>query len=208
MSRDLAASRFATLSFERRVSAPLATLYQAWTAPAARAVWAPPAPGVTVEFLEADSRVGGREVSLCKVAGEPDIRVEAGWLEMQPNQVSVNYEVVSREGAVQSAALVTAGFAAGGRGEPDFGDGPACPRSPPTWSRATARALTQVIGNPRRCGRADHGAGTGDQGARSQLVWRRLDECREPAESGGGRTGFPAAPAGSTCARAANGSST
>ncbi|MBL9051984.1 MAG: SRPBCC domain-containing protein [Tabrizicola sp.] len=114
MSLDLAADRFATLTFERKVAAPCATLFAAWTAPAARAVWAPPAPGVTVEFLEADSRVGGREVSLCKVAGEPDIRVEAGWLEIQPNQVSVNYEVVSREAVVQSAALVTAGFVAEG----------------------------------------------------------------------------------------------
>jgi uncharacterized protein YndB with AHSA1/START domain len=57
--------RFATLTFERDVAAPLSVLWQAWTAPAARAVWAAPAPSVTVEFLEADTRVGGREVSLC-----------------------------------------------------------------------------------------------------------------------------------------------
>lgn len=37
--------RFATLTFERRVAAPVATLWQAWTAPTARAVWAPPRPG-------------------------------------------------------------------------------------------------------------------------------------------------------------------
>ena len=35
--------RFATLTFEREVSAPVAILWQAWTAPAARAVWAAPA---------------------------------------------------------------------------------------------------------------------------------------------------------------------
>jgi len=100
--------RFATLTFERRVAAPAATLWQAWTAPAARAVWAAPAPEVTVEFLEADTRVGGREVSLCKVAGQPDIRCEGGWLELQPGRRSVNYEVVSSEGVTRSAALVTA----------------------------------------------------------------------------------------------------
>ena len=72
--------RFATLTFEREVSAPVATLWEAWTAPAARAVWAAPTPAVTVEYLEADTRVGGREVSLCKVAGQPDIRSRAaGW---------------------------------------------------------------------------------------------------------------------------------
>ncbi len=108
--------RFATLTFERQVAAPVATLWQAWSAPAARAVWAPPAPGVKVDFIEADTRVGGREVSICKVAGQPDIRVEGGWLDLQPEARSVGYEVVSSEGAAQSAALITADFSADGLG--------------------------------------------------------------------------------------------
>ena len=107
--------RFATLTFERDVAAPLPVLWQVWTAPAARAVWAAPAPSVTVEFLAADTRVGGREISLCKVKGQPDIRCECGWLELQPAARSVNYEVVSSRGATQSAALVTADFS--GMGE-------------------------------------------------------------------------------------------
>lgn len=102
------ANRFATLRFERDIAAPMATLWQAWTAPSARKVWAAPTPAVTVEFLEADSRVGGREVSLCKVEGQPDIRCEVGWLDVQPMLCSVNYEVVSCEGVTQSVALVTA----------------------------------------------------------------------------------------------------
>lgn len=111
MSRDLTFDRFATLTFERKVSAPVATLFAAWTSPAARAVWASPAPAVTVEFLESASRVGGREVSLCKVFGQPDIRVEAGWLDLVDALRTVGYEVVSQEGRRQSAALVTADFA-------------------------------------------------------------------------------------------------
>lgn len=102
--------RFATLTFERKVVAPRSTLFQAWTAPAARAVWAAPTPGVTVEFLEADTRVGGREISICKVGGEPDIRVDAGWLDLVPQARTVGYEVVSRQGERLSAALVTADF--------------------------------------------------------------------------------------------------
>ena len=82
--------RFATLHFERQVAAPVATLWQTWTAPAARAVWAAPTPTVSVEFLEADSRTGGREISLCKVDGQPDIRCEVGWLDMQQAQRSVS----------------------------------------------------------------------------------------------------------------------
>jgi uncharacterized protein YndB with AHSA1/START domain len=103
---------FATLTFERNVAAPVQTLWQAWTAPAARAVWAAPAPSVTVEFLESDPRVGGREVSVCRVAGQPDIRCDAGWLEMQPDRRSVGYEVISSEGVTHSSALVTADLAA------------------------------------------------------------------------------------------------
>lgn len=109
-------SRFATLTFQRRVAAPVATLWQAWTAPAARAVWAAPSPDVTVEFLQADSRPGGHEISLCKAEGQPDIRCECGWLEMQPGRRSVNYELVSIRGTTQSAALVTADFISEGKG--------------------------------------------------------------------------------------------
>ena len=109
-ARDHAASRFATLTFERYVAAPLPVLWQTWTAPAARAVWAAPSPSVTVAFVEADTRVGGREVSLCKVEGRPDIRCECGWLELQPLSRSVNYEVISSDGVTQSSALVTAEF--------------------------------------------------------------------------------------------------
>lgn len=105
--------RIATLVFEREVAAPLNALWEAWTAPDARAIWAAPSPAVTVEFLEADTRVGGREVSLCKVDGRPDIRCECGWLVLQPALRSVNYEVVSSEGETQSAALVTADFEGG-----------------------------------------------------------------------------------------------
>jgi uncharacterized protein YndB with AHSA1/START domain len=106
--------RFATLTFEREMAAPSAVLWEAWTAPAARAIWAAPSPAVTVEFLEADTRVGGREVSLCKVKGRPDIRCECGWLALQPELCGVNYEVISSEGVTQSAALVTANISGTG----------------------------------------------------------------------------------------------
>lgn len=109
-------SGFATLDFAREVETPVETLWQAWTAPAARAVWAAPAPEVTVEFVEAETAEGGREVSLCKVAGQPDIRCEVGWLELRPAARSVNYELVSSEGVTRSAALVTAIFADAGAG--------------------------------------------------------------------------------------------
>ncbi|MEO4043309.1 SRPBCC family protein [Hoeflea sp. CAU 1731] len=102
--------RFATLTFERKAAAPVDTLWEVWTAPAARAVWAAPSDAVTVEFLEADLRAGGREITLCREEGQPDIRCECGWIALQPSQRSVNYEVISSEGEMLSVALVTADF--------------------------------------------------------------------------------------------------
>jgi len=107
---DHAGNRFATLTFEQDVAAPVSVLWQVWTAPAVRAIWAAPGPSGVVEFVEADTRVGGREVSLCKVEDQPDTRCECGWLELQPAVRSVNYEVVSSGDVRQSAALVTADF--------------------------------------------------------------------------------------------------
>lgn len=107
---DNSEDRFATLTFERKVDAPLSALWHAWTAPAARQVWSAPNPSVTVEFLEADTRIGGREVSLCKAAGQPDFRCEIGWLAIDREARTVNYEVVSAGGEIQSAALITAEF--------------------------------------------------------------------------------------------------
>ena len=84
------------------------------TDPAARAVWAAPTPDVTVEFLEGDTRVGGREVSLCKADDHKDIRCEVNWLHLETAKSSVNSEVVSCEGIAHSAALVTADFSSDG----------------------------------------------------------------------------------------------
>lgn len=110
LSQDDRKSRFATLTFERDVAAPLATLWEVWTAPAARAIWAAPSPSVTIDLLRAETRVGGREISICKVEGQPDVHCECGWLELQPQLLSASYEVVSSGGVTQSVALVTADF--------------------------------------------------------------------------------------------------
>jgi uncharacterized protein YndB with AHSA1/START domain len=109
-------ARFATLTFERQVTASVGTLWQAWTAPTARAVWAAPSSAVIVDFLEADTRIYGREVSICRVEGQADVRCDVGWLDLQPARISVNSEVISCQGTTQSAALVTAEFSSFGAG--------------------------------------------------------------------------------------------
>ena len=107
---------FATLTFDRAIAADPATVWQVWTAPAARALWSSPSPAVTVDYLSAETSVGGREVSLCRAAGQPDIRCEVGWLALEEGKRSVNYEVVESEGVSRSAALVTASVRAEGSG--------------------------------------------------------------------------------------------
>jgi uncharacterized protein YndB with AHSA1/START domain len=67
-----------------------------------------------VEYLEADTRSGGREISLCKADGQPDMRCEIGWLELREAVRSVNYEVISCAEEIQSAALVTAVLSSSG----------------------------------------------------------------------------------------------
>jgi hypothetical protein len=49
-----------------------------------------------VEYLETGAGLEGREVSLCKVQGQPDIRCEDRWLVLEPEMRSVNSEVISR----------------------------------------------------------------------------------------------------------------
>ena len=167
-------SGFATLTFERDVAAPLSVLWQAWTAPAARAVWAAPTPSVTVEFLEADTRVGGREVSLCKVEGQPDIRCENGWLELQPAARSVNYEVISSDGVTQSAALVTADFSGA-----DERSRLVVTVQLSSLAEDMEAGYRQGFGagldNLAGAARADHGAAAGDTGAANHGLGR-VDE--------------------------------
>jgi hypothetical protein len=118
MTRDLTTDRFATLTFTRKVAAPVATLWQAWTSPAARAVWAAPAPGVTVEYsLRPMPASAVAKVSLCGWTGDPDIRVEgAGWTS-GPNGAWLGSRLARARRL--SAALVTAEFLGRGRRQPD-----------------------------------------------------------------------------------------
>jgi uncharacterized protein YndB with AHSA1/START domain len=116
MDRVVTSDRFATLTFERRVAAPVGTLWHAWLAPAARALWAAPNANVTVEFIETSTEVGGREVSLCKAKGYPDIRAEVRWLHLNPGHCAVNSEVITSTSGTDGVALVTADFVPDGEG--------------------------------------------------------------------------------------------
>ncbi len=101
-------SGFETLRFTQVYDAAPDRLWRAWTDPAARMRWSAPNPGVTVEFLEWGTHEGGREVSLCRADGAPEIRCEVGWIAVEPPLRTVNTEVLYAGGDRLSAALVTA----------------------------------------------------------------------------------------------------
>ncbi|MCU0910537.1 MAG: SRPBCC domain-containing protein [Rhodobacteraceae bacterium] len=109
-------ARFDTLRFTRDISSPPATVWQAWTDPGMRAAWSTNAPGISVSYLESDTRVGGREIALCRSPGDPEMRVETRWLALAAPSRSVSSEAVEAGGAPLSAALVTAEIAADGAG--------------------------------------------------------------------------------------------
>ena len=191
MTRNLASSsmtraapddrkdRFATLTFERDVAAPLSVLWQAWTAPAARAVWAAPTPSVTVEFLEADTRVGGREVSLCKVEGQPDIRCEVrlAGIAAGDAQRELRGDLVRGRDAIGSAG--DGGFLRHGRAQPAGRDGAAF-LAGRGYGGGLPTGLRRGTGQSRGRGRADHGAAAGDTGTASHRLGR-VDEPRDAA---------------------------
>lgn len=110
-------SHFATLEFARRLHAPPAVLWQAWIAPMARQIWSNPGEGVEIETLEADNRLGGREIALCRAPGSPELRIESLWLDITRPHQTVNVEqVIGPEGPL-SAALVTARIETGPEGD-------------------------------------------------------------------------------------------
>ncbi len=101
--------RFATLTFERDVAAPLAVLWQAWTAPAARRFGPHPRHQSPWSFLRPQQ--GGRTRGLALQGGGAAKYPLRGWLAgLQPALRSVNYEAISSGGVTQSVALVTADF--------------------------------------------------------------------------------------------------
>ncbi len=100
--------RHETLTFARHFPASPQRLWRAWTDPAARAIWAAPAPQVSIEFLRADTRTGGQETSICRAPGMADIHAEVRWLLVRSPDCTVNTEAITQDGSLQSLALVTA----------------------------------------------------------------------------------------------------
>ena len=203
---DAMSGRFATLTFEREVAAPVATLWQAWTAPAARAVWAAPdarGHGGVPRGRHPGGRARGLALQGGGAARHP-LRGRLAGAAARGAQRELRGDLVRGRDAIGGAG--DGGFRRRGRRQPGGGDGAALLAGRGHGGRLPAGLRRRARQSGGR-GRADHGAAAGDQGAAAGGLGR-LDEPRDPAANGGGRTASPAGRSGSTCGPAANGSST
>lgn len=103
-----------TLTFERSFECPLRILWNAFSDAAARAQWGAPSPTAVILYDEEDFRVGGRDISRCGSRDDPRYRVEAAYLDIQPERRIVYSERVDDGARPLSAALHTVEFCQAG----------------------------------------------------------------------------------------------
>ena len=188
------------------MAAPVSTLWQAWTAPAARAVWAAPLAfghGGVPGGRHQGRRTRGLALQGRGRARHP-LRVRLAGAAAGGAQRELRGDLVRRRDAIGGAGHGR--FRRPRRAQPAGRDGAALLAGRGHGGRLPA-GLRRRTGQSRRRGRADHGAAAGDQGAALGGL-ERLDEPRDAAAVvGAGRLFLPHED-GSTCGRAANGSST
>ncbi len=96
-----------TFVLERSYAAAPQRVFVAWADPEARKRWAVPSPDQAIEYLEADFRIGGRDISLCGGVGDLRFRVEARYLDIVPDRRIVFSEVVEAGDRRLSASLIS-----------------------------------------------------------------------------------------------------
>ena len=100
-----------TFVLERVYGVPPRKVFAAWADPVARTRWSPPLPDQGIEFLEADFRVAGRDVSRCGPVGDLRIRVEAFYYDIVEGRRIVFAESVAYEESLLSVSLITVDLA-------------------------------------------------------------------------------------------------
>ena len=91
-------------------------MFAAWADPEAVRQWGSPSDDVTLRHEAADFRVGGEDVTICVVAGEPAFRVRARYHDILPDRRIVFTEAIEEWGGQRlGASLVSAEMAPTGR---------------------------------------------------------------------------------------------
>ena len=97
-----------TVTLTRRYEASPARVFAAWADPEARRAWGAPSEDVTLVQKAADFSVGGEDVHVCVVGGEPAARVHTRYFDIVPDRRIVLSEVIEADGRREGVSLVGA----------------------------------------------------------------------------------------------------
>ena len=105
-----------TFALTCRYEAPPARVFAAWADADARRRWGAPFAGAALEHEAADFSVGGEDVAICVVDGEPAARVVTRYLDIVPERRIVLSEVIESDGRTEGVSLVSVEMAPEGDG--------------------------------------------------------------------------------------------
>lgn len=100
-------THFKTLTLEARSKASLPTLWHAWTAALPRRLWLAPLDTPGLRIVDADTRIGAREVLSMDTAEGEEATVATEWIELSTPQRSIHSEVLTIANQVVGASLIT-----------------------------------------------------------------------------------------------------
>lgn len=104
---------FATLDFQRSLSAAPNTVFEALISAEARAIWGAPGDGFVVEIIDQPEAAPGlREVSRVGPAGNPYVTVNTDWIVIKAPLRLVYAETLLAEGETLGVTLAIAEFSA------------------------------------------------------------------------------------------------
>lgn len=104
-----------TLSFTRRIEAPIAAVWDAFADPEQRALWSVPAEHAQV-YDEAAFEVRGRDLYRCGPPNALDVEGVVDYIQIVPRSLIIHLDTVSRHGRMLATALLTWEFEAEGEG--------------------------------------------------------------------------------------------
>jgi uncharacterized protein YndB with AHSA1/START domain len=104
----------ATIVMERTYKASPQRVFNAWSDVEARKRWSAPSDNIRIEYVEADFREGGRDVSRCIEPGNDDYIAAVTYIDIKPDQRVAFVEDVTHGKKRVSAALISMELAAKG----------------------------------------------------------------------------------------------
>jgi uncharacterized protein YndB with AHSA1/START domain len=97
----------ATIVMERTYNASPARVFAAWSDVEARKRWSAPADDIRIEYVEADFREGGRDLSRCIEPGNEDYIAAVTYIDIKRDQRIAFVEDIAHGKKRVSAALIS-----------------------------------------------------------------------------------------------------